>query len=65
VTRVEDEISHQNNDIIMKVIAEKFKDKSLAFFGLNTPRIISMIPTALPILEAKETRTDFVFLIRR
>jgi predicted transposase/invertase (TIGR01784 family) len=57
------EITHHSNDILMKCMAENFKDKTLAFFGLKTPRIAGLSPTALPAIEARETRTDIVFLL--
>ena len=57
------EITRQNNDVIMKAMAETFRDKSLKFFGLRTPKIVDVIPTVLPIMEVKENRTDFVFLL--
>ena len=57
------EITRHSNDILMKCMAENFKDKTLAFFGLKTARIAGLSPTALPAIEARETRTDVVFLL--
>ncbi len=57
------EITRQSNDILMKYMAESFKDKTLAFFGLKTARITGLSPTGLPAIEARETRTDVVFLL--
>jgi predicted transposase/invertase (TIGR01784 family) len=56
-------ISHQNNDITLKAMAEHFKDKTLEVFGLKTARIKGLMPTALPVVEAKENRTDVIFLL--
>ncbi|AGK99801.1 Rpn family recombination-promoting nuclease/putative transposase [Desulfoscipio gibsoniae] len=57
------EITRNSNDILMKCMAENFKDKTLSFFGLKTARIAGLSPTSLPAIEAKETRTDTVFLL--
>ncbi|WP_240984868.1 hypothetical protein [Acididesulfobacillus acetoxydans] len=59
----ETKITRQNNDVIMKAMAETFKDKSLKVFGLNTAGIKAVIPTVLPVLEVKENRTDYIFLL--
>lgn len=60
---LEMEISGHNNDIIMKATAAMFKDKSLEVFGLKTGKIVDIMPTVLPVVEAKEKRVDFVFLL--
>lgn len=60
---MEIEITGHNNDIMMKCMAEYFKNKTLAFFGLKTARIVDLAPTALPAIEARETRTDLIFLM--
>jgi len=38
-----------------------FKGKTLAVFGLKTAKIVDIMPTVLPVVEAKEKRVDFVF----
>ena len=60
---LETEISGHNNDIIMKATAEMFKDRTLAILGLDTAKIIDIMPTVLPVVEAREKRVDFVFLL--
>nr|WP_157862997.1 Rpn family recombination-promoting nuclease/putative transposase [Desulfofarcimen acetoxidans] len=60
---LETEITLHNNDVIMKAMAETFKDKTLRLFGLNTAKIIGVIPTILPVLEVKENRIDYIFLL--
>ena len=60
---MEAEVTRQANDVIMKAVAETFKDKTLQVFGLKTPRITAVIPTALPVVEIKENRTDYIFLL--
>ncbi|WP_347488996.1 hypothetical protein ABDB91_17650 [Desulfoscipio sp. XC116] len=56
-------ITRNSNDMLMKCMAESLKDKTLTFFGLNTARIVGLSPTALPAIEARETRTDTIFLL--
>ncbi|GAB6156791.1 hypothetical protein JCM17380_55460 [Desulfosporosinus burensis] len=60
---METEISGHNNDIIMKATAAMFKDKTLEVFGLKTAKIVDIMSTVLPVVEAKEKRVDFVFLL--
>jgi hypothetical protein len=60
---LETSISEHNTDIIMKATAEMFKDKTLEMFGLKTARIVDIMPTVLPVVEAREKRVDFVFLL--
>jgi len=60
---LEAEVTRQANDVIMKAVAGAFKDKTLKIFGLDTPRIKAVIPTVLPVLEVKENRTDYIFLL--
>lgn len=60
---METEISGHNNDIIMKATAEMFRNKTLEIFGLKTAKIVGIMPTVLPVVEAKEKRVDFVFLL--
>jgi len=60
---LETKISGHNNDIIMKATAEMFKNKALTVFGLKTAKIVGIMPTVLPVVEAKEKRVDFVFLL--
>jgi len=60
---VDAEITKHSNDVIMKAMAETFKDKTLKIFGLDSARITGVIPTVLPVLEVKENRTDYIFLL--
>ena len=57
------EITQHCNDVIMKAMAETFKDKTLRLFGLDTAKIVGVIPTVLPVVEVKENRTDYIFLL--
>jgi len=51
------------NDVIMKATAAMFKDQTLEMFGLKTAKIVDVMPTVLPVVEAREKRIDFVFLL--
>ncbi|ACV61598.1 hypothetical protein Dtox_0684 [Desulfofarcimen acetoxidans DSM 771] len=57
-------ITRQNNDVIMKAVSQLFTDKTLSAIGLKTARIVSVMPTVLPVVEVKEKRIDFVFLLK-
>jgi hypothetical protein len=63
VFQLDAEITKHSNDVIMKAMAETFKDKTLKIFGLDSARITGVIPTVLPVLEVKENRTDYIFLL--
>jgi hypothetical protein len=54
VVNLETNISGHNTDIIMKATAEMFKDKTLEILGLKTVRIVDIMPTVLPVVEARE-----------
>ena len=56
-------IAYQNKDIISKVFAENFKDKSLQVYGLDLPKIVRVLPTNLPQVSANELRIDNLFLL--
>lgn len=58
-----EDIAYQNKDITSKVFAENFKEKSLSVYGLDIPKIIQVLPTNLPTIEANELRIDNLFLL--
>ena len=57
------DIAYQNKDIISKVFADKFADKSLKVYGLDIPKIKQVLPTNLPAVSANELRIDNLFLL--
>lgn len=57
------EISYHNNDILMKVLAERFRDKTLDALGIQSARIKNLLPTVNPVVEANERRNDIIFLL--
>ncbi len=56
-------IAYQNKDIVSKVFGEKMRHKSLNVYGLDVPRVVKVLPTNLPIVEANELRIDNLFLL--
>ena len=59
----ESHVAYQNKDIAAKYLAEHFSDKSFATYGVKVPRIVQVLPTNLPVIEANELRLDNLFLL--
>lgn len=59
----ESKIVYQNKDVTAKYLEEHFTDKSFAVYGLEIPRIVKVLPTNLPAIEANELRLDNLFLL--
>ncbi len=57
------EIAYQNKDIMSKILAENFKDKSLKVYGLDLPKIKEILPTNLPEIHVNEMKLDNLFLL--
>lgn len=57
------EIAYQNKDIMSKLFGEKFPNVSLRVYGVNTPKIIRVLPTNLPKLKVNELRIDNLFFM--
>lgn len=57
------DISYQNKDVISKVFADNFRGKSLKVYGLDVPKVVQVLPTNLPEVEANELRLDNLFLL--
>lgn len=55
------EISYHNKDVLSKTFGENLKNKSFAAYGLNLPKIVEVLPTNLPTIEANELRMDNLF----
>lgn len=60
-SRDKPDIAYQNKDIASKILAENFKNKSLAVYGLDIPKIVKALPTSLPEISANELRIDHIF----
>ena len=58
-----DKISHSNKDILFKLLAESYKNKSLAVYGLDIPKIKRMLPANYPIITATEIHSDNCFIL--
>ena len=54
---------YQNKDVMSKVMAENFKDKSLKVYGIDVPKIKQVLPTNLPEIQVNEMRIDNLFLL--
>lgn len=54
-------ISYQNKDITSKIFGEGMKEKSLAVYGISVPKIVDVLPTNLPAIEANALRMDNLF----
>ena len=55
-------IAHTNKDILFKVLSQHYRNKSLAVYGLDIPKIKQMIPSSYPVLTT-EYHADNVFLL--
>jgi len=58
-----DGITHNNKDVMFKVLSQYYKDKSLAVYGLNLPKIKQLLPSNYPAVTATETHAENVFLL--
>jgi len=56
-------IAYQNKDVLLKVLAENYKNKTLSAYGLDLPPIKELLPTNLPVIQVDEKRTDNIFLL--
>ena len=54
-------ITYQNKDVVSKIFGENLREKSLAVYGVNIPKITEVLPTNLPVIEANEIRLDNLF----
>ena len=59
----ENEITYQNKDVLSKILAENFKEKSLSVYGIDVPKIKDVLPTNLPAIQANEMQLDNLFLL--
>lgn len=60
---VDNSIAYQNKDVTTKFFADGLKGKSLKAYGLPHVRIVDILPTNLPAVEANELRMDNLFLL--
>ncbi|MCI9169151.1 MAG: hypothetical protein HFH01_13475 [Dorea sp.] len=49
-------ITYHNKDVLSKILAENFKDKSLKVYGLDIPRMKQILPTNLPEIQVNKMR---------
>lgn len=57
------DVAYQNKDIASKVTSESLVGKSLAPFGLPDLKVVEILPTNLPEIEANELRLDNLFVL--
>lgn len=57
-------IAYQSKDVASKVMADKFRGKTFAVYGIDVPEIVEARPTNLPAIEANELRLDNLFLLK-
>ena len=58
-----DKVTYSNKDILFKLLAESYKNKSLAVYGLDIPKIKRMLPANYPIITATEIHSDNCFIL--
>ena len=56
-------ITHENKDVLFKILSKFYPDKSFNVYGLNLPKVKQLLPTNLPALSLDERRTDNIFLL--
>ena len=56
-------IAYQNKDILLKILAENYRNKSLSAYGLDLPAIKELLPTNLPAIQVDEKRSDNIFML--
>ena len=56
-------ITHNNKDVMFKVLSRNYENKSLAVYGLNLPRIKQLLPANYPAVTATEIYADNLFLL--
>ena len=57
-------IVYQNKDVLLKILSENYRDKSLSAYGLDFPPIKELLPTNLPVIQVDEKRSDNIFLLK-
>ena len=55
------QITWSNKDLIAKILADSFGEKSFAVYGIDLPPIAAYLPTELPAVEATDRTTDRFF----
>ena len=56
-------VAHQANDIIQKYTSGRFKEILLNFFGITSVKVKELLNVEMPIVEAKQSSTDIIFLL--
>jgi len=56
-----DGITHNNKDVMFKVLSQYYGNKSFAVYGLDIPRVKRLLPSDYPTVTASEIYGDNVF----
>jgi len=56
-------ITHNNKDVMFKMLSQSYENKSLAVYGLKIPKIKRLLPSNYPTVAATEIYADNVFLL--
>lgn len=56
-------VAYQNKDVTAKYLEEHLENKTFAVYGVDAPKIVQVLPTNLPVIEANELRLDNLFLL--
>ena len=58
-------ITHNRQDIIFKKMSVLFKNETLEYYELNLPKIISVKPTELPVINVSNQNMDFCSFVQK
>jgi len=58
-------ITHNSQDIIFKKMSVIFKNETLEYYELNLPKIISVKPTELPVINVSNQNMDFCSFVQK
>ena len=57
-------IARTNKDLIAKILADSFGEKSFSVYGINLPPIERCLPTEFPDVQVKDRISDRLFLLQ-
>ena len=58
------QITWANKDMISKILADTFGEKSFSVYGIDLPRIEAYLPTELPTIEVTDRTVDRLFRLQ-
>ena len=57
-------IARNNKDLISKILADSFGEKSFSVYGINLPPIVQCLPTEFPDVQVTDRVSDRLFLLQ-